>query len=118
MAKTAKTSSSISWDPRGLQPPAPPSARGPEKPYVYQEFPRWLYHATKDPVIVNSTDEQERLGTEWATTPDGAKAIRAHLDELVANAAAERAAADRKLSPKARREIRARDQATEKHLPE
>jgi hypothetical protein len=112
-----KKYSSVTFDRRGLQPPSSSAAR-PDTPYVYQELPRWMYHATKDPVIVHSTEEQERLGTEWATTPDGAKAIRAHLDELVANAAAERAAADRKLSPKAQREKRLRDLATEKHLPE
>lgn len=33
------------------------------------EFPKWLYHATEEPVIVNDPAEEAALGGGWADTP-------------------------------------------------
>ncbi len=37
--------------------------------YVFQEFPKVKYHATKDPVTVANPDEEQNLGKGWADTP-------------------------------------------------
>lgn len=37
--------------------------------YVYQEFPKWKYHAVKDAVIVESKEAEAALGDEWANSP-------------------------------------------------
>lgn len=42
----------------------------PDPPYVYQEFPKWVYHKHSTPVrridrIVASADEQAALGPDW-----------------------------------------------------
>lgn len=39
--------------------------------YVYQEFPKFKYHATLEPVIVQDPEEEAALGTEWADSPAG-----------------------------------------------
>jgi hypothetical protein len=36
---------------------------------IFQEFPKWKYHATKDAVIVSNPDEESALGDDWADTP-------------------------------------------------
>jgi hypothetical protein len=36
---------------------------------VYQPYPAARYHPTKPPVTVNSEEESDRLGDEWADTP-------------------------------------------------
>ena len=37
--------------------------------YVYQEFPKVKYHATKDPVTVANAEEERELGEGWKNTP-------------------------------------------------
>jgi hypothetical protein len=36
---------------------------------MYNEYPKWLYHADGRSVIVNSREEAEALGDGWAETP-------------------------------------------------
>jgi len=38
-----------------------PAALNPGRPY-----PRWIYHATKAPVMVSSAKEEAALGPEWS----------------------------------------------------
>lgn len=33
------------------------------------EYPKYLYHESKEPVVVNSKDEHEELGKGWEETP-------------------------------------------------
>lgn len=37
--------------------------------YVFQEFPKWMYHRTEAAVIVDDPDQQEALGPDWAEHP-------------------------------------------------
>lgn len=39
------------------------------RPYVYQAFPAWWYHASEKPKLVRSPEELEALGSEWHDTP-------------------------------------------------
>lgn len=39
--------------------------------YVYQEFPKFKYHATSEPVIVQDPEEEAALGSAWADSPAG-----------------------------------------------
>lgn len=32
-------------------------------------YPKWLYHRTESPVLVNNPDEQEALGKSWKESP-------------------------------------------------
>lgn len=32
-------------------------------------YPKWLYHKTRDAVIVNSKEEHDALGKGWQETP-------------------------------------------------
>jgi hypothetical protein len=34
-----------------------------------EQYPKYLYHATKQPVIVKSQDEHEAIGDDWAESP-------------------------------------------------
>ena len=36
--------------------------------YEYIEFPKYIYHKTKEPKIVNSKEEQAAEGDEWSET--------------------------------------------------
>lgn len=40
--------------------------------YVYLEFPKWKYHPSKDPVIVQDADEEKALGDDWFDLPEQA----------------------------------------------
>lgn len=33
------------------------------------DYPKWLYHATEKPVIVNSKQEEKDLGPGWENSP-------------------------------------------------
>lgn len=33
--------------------------------YQRQEFPKWKYHRSKDPVLIKSAEEEASLGAEW-----------------------------------------------------
>lgn len=90
---------------------APPSA-----PYVFREYPKVLFHRKHDPVTVHSADEEARLGTEWAESVEEAEAKHEQRQQAIAQAAAERAYADRNLGEKARAELRAHEQSTGEHV--
>ena len=32
-------------------------------------YPKWKYHKTAEPKVVNSEDEEKALGNEWAESP-------------------------------------------------
>jgi len=34
-----------------------------------ENYPKWLYHAKKEPVIVQSAEEQKSLGKGWEEAP-------------------------------------------------
>lgn len=34
------------------------------------QYPKWLYHQTQPPVIVNNEEEHRDLGPEWSDSPD------------------------------------------------
>jgi hypothetical protein len=38
--------------------------------YVYQEFPKWKYHPTKDGKIVQNAEEEKALGPGWYNNPN------------------------------------------------
>lgn len=38
--------------------------------YIYEEFPKWKYHPTKEAVIVLNADEEAKLGKDWFDRPD------------------------------------------------
>ncbi|MGH9517176.1 MAG: hypothetical protein ACRD3P_16030 [Terriglobales bacterium] len=53
------------------------------KPYVYQEFPKWKYHPTLPGKIVQNAEEEKALGKGWYNAPneaakakEGSKAIK------------------------------------------
>lgn len=39
------------------------------RPWRYIPFPAWLYHKTKEPVIVKTKEEAEALGPDWRREP-------------------------------------------------
>jgi hypothetical protein len=48
--------------------------------YVYQPYPRWMFHPRKEAVIVNDPDEEKALGKGWYRSP--AQFPKAGLVEL------------------------------------
>lgn len=40
-----------------------------DKPYTYQEFPKFKYHPELEAVIVHTPDEETALGDGWYNTP-------------------------------------------------
>jgi hypothetical protein len=34
-----------------------------------KNYPKWKYHATKDPVVVQSKEEEKALGKGWTESP-------------------------------------------------
>lgn len=86
--------------------------------YVFQKYPLQVFCWGHLPRVVQSEQEHRALSGDWAESQQEADAIHERQQEQIANAAAERAAADRKLSRKAQAEKRAQDQATEYHVPE
>lgn len=110
-----------------------------EKPYRFEKFPQMLYKARKPdnggPYLVIdprneawSTNNQRTVGNEqefeqalregWREGVQAAIDYAKGLDQDIANAAAERAFADRKMSEAAQAEAKAADEATADHLPE
>ena len=86
--------------------------------YVYQTYPRWVFAWGQPPRVVKTEQEHQTLSGDWALSQQEADAIHERQQELIANAAAERAARDRRLSSRARREKLAQERATEYHVPE
>jgi|SRR6266853_6755698 len=99
------------------------------RPFVFREYPLMLYRAKrrpeggKDPILENFTvedEQQERnmLSRGWVRGPDNAvKALEAS-EQGLAQAAAERAYADQRMSEKAKAEATAVDDTTVQHLGE
>lgn len=42
-------------------------------PYVYQPYPKCLYHATEEMRVVRNEAEHKALGPDWYESPDEAK---------------------------------------------
>ena len=99
------------------------------RPFVYAEYPLMLYRAKrrpeggKDPILENFTvhDDQEERNMQsrgWVRGPDHAiKALEAS-EQGLAQAAAERAYADQRMSDKAKAESAKADESTISHLGE
>jgi hypothetical protein len=49
-------------------------------------FPSFRYHQTEEPIIVNSAEEAEALGAEWADTPAAFGTITAPSVEQIREA--------------------------------
>ena len=39
--------------------------------YAHQGFPKWKYHQTQEPRLVNTALDEEALGEGWANSPAG-----------------------------------------------
>ncbi|HJP60591.1 MAG TPA: hypothetical protein VJ865_11340 [Gemmatimonadaceae bacterium] len=99
-----------------------------ERPYVYQEYPKRLYKMGRDAkgrVCVeeaqdaHSAVEQKNLESRGFVSGGQAKAEEGfHANDLeVAKQAANRAAHERTMSPKAREEAAVVDASTDEHVP-
>ena len=103
--------------------PDPPMVNGAPMtfpPFRYQPYPAALYHATDptSPRLVKDEDEERNfLSRGWCKTPDGVEQAKdEHYDRTVAIPSAERAYADRLMSPAAKAEIAALESATDDHV--
>ena len=54
--------------------------------YVYEEFPKYKFHPSKEPVIVKDADEEAALSDDWFDRPDQAAAALARLHTEVKRA--------------------------------
>jgi hypothetical protein len=92
----------------------------------YQPYPKALYKEEQHyggrleiiSCVVESEVEHKNKGNLWAESPQDAKKAREALGDDISQAAAERAAADLKLSKKAQREMDAKEKKTGHHVPE
>lgn len=94
-----------------------------EKPYKFEPYPKMLYRgiAAKPGwdycTVANEREEQEKIDNGEGWRPTMGEAI-AHFEKLgadIGTAAAERAAADRKMSAKAQAEAATADAASDGH---
>lgn len=97
----------------------------PGRPYEHQEYPKRLYKALDaqgrefEPIDVGSdTEEQNMLSRGFRAGRDHAIEALLARQKDVAEAAANRAFHEQRMSDKARREAAAADDATPNHLPE
>lgn len=97
------------------------------KPYVFAPYPKMLYRGLLksngstqvDERIVGSEGEQREAEAErWVESPSGATKQVEAVQQEIAQAAAEANAAVTKMSWKAQRERKTREDATAKHVPE
>lgn len=91
-----------------------------EGPYVYQPYPKLLFKAgpgkayqEPDHKIVQNSQEHERAGSDWAESPDAARAIFDRHESAMAAAAAEHNATVSTMSRKAQEEALAHDRSTD-----
>ncbi|GEM_PF-2412644 len=57
-----------------------------EKPYVYQEFPKWKYHVDGQSKIVQNAEEEKALGKGWYNNPgEVAKALEPSRIDVILN---------------------------------
>ena len=59
------------------------------------EYPKWRYHASKDPVVVETPSEKAALGEGWYDSPAKAK-VEAARSRMAAARAAKAATAKAK----------------------
>ena len=45
------------------------------------QYPKWLYHRTNDPVIVNDPDEHLALGRGWEESPVDGEAPELEVED-------------------------------------
>ncbi|HYC54522.1 MAG TPA: hypothetical protein VEL28_06270 [Candidatus Binatia bacterium] len=117
------------------------------QPYVFRAYPRMVYMArfhergkqwrTGDPtphevdggygeqftkscqrIVQDEAEFQAALRDGWRENTREALAFRQQLEDEVSKAAAERHAADQRLSAKAQAEAKAADEATDAHVPD
>lgn len=92
-------------------------------PYVYEPYPKALYRQTQpgeacETRVVANDSERDRLGSNWYESPADAKDAFERLEAAIAKAAAERAAADQKMSTLALAEAIRADRSTDQMLGE
>jgi|SRR5213592_429459 len=101
----------------------------PERPFVFREYPLMLYRAKrrpeggKDPILEHVTveDEQQERNMQsrgWVRGPDHAITALEDSERGLAQAAAERAYQDKRMSERAKEESAKVDEATISHLGE
>lgn len=95
-----------------------------EGPYRYEPYPKLLFKATTggkyqepETCVVQNQHEHTRLGSDWAETPDEARAICDRYESLMAKEAAARLTRDQHMSANARAEALAADRATDEMVP-
>jgi hypothetical protein len=97
-----------------------------EKPWVYVEFPKMLYRGVtvagrvevEQHIVGRAEEEAIAFGAGWRPNAAEAVAVETAHQENLGTLAAERAAADRRLSAAAQADAAVIDQATLRHLPE
>ena len=98
-----------------------------EKPYKYEPFPKMLYrgvlrsdgvHDFETTIVENERHMSEMVNKGWVQSPADAKAVVDAQESMIAEAAAENAAAAQKMSAKARKELAMREAATHRHITE
>lgn len=52
---------------------------GPNVGAIIKEFPKWMYHDTEDPVLVQNETEEEALGAGWLDAFARADALKVDL---------------------------------------
>ena len=108
--------STISYDRgRGLHPPRNGGSE-PEAPYVYQPYPKWVFHHREPMRLVETAEAHARLDGLWQESPDAATAAYQRLQDDLGTAAAERAYTDRRMTPAAQGEILALERDTDQHV--
>lgn len=100
----------------------------PGRPYTFQEYPKRLYKAIRPDTggqvtfdgrdAGNSTEERNLLSRGYRCGQDKALELLDKTAFAVAEAAANRAYQEQRMSAKARAEAEAADNATAAHLPE
>lgn len=86
-------------------------------PYEYRPFPAWLYHWTEEPKLVHDdTQLANHLSRGWVDHPAKVDAARQRYELEHSDNAAQLLADDRRLSPKAKAEYDAANDAADDHV--
>lgn len=95
--------------------PEPPPVEFP--PYEFRPFPAWVYHWKEEARIVQTEEELANfLSRGWADHPHKVEAARQAYELAKSDNAAQRAADDRRMSPAAKAEHAAADDAADDHV--
>lgn len=98
-----------------------------EKPYKYEPFPKMIYrgvlrsdgvHDFETKIVENERHLSDMEKQGWVQSPADAKAVVESHETMIAEAAAENAAAAQRMSAKARKELAMREAATHRHITE